>query len=195
LRLLGVVGAFAVISTIGNRTHGADVVIVGWVVLVLASLLLVPLHELGHLLAARFVGARAYAVDIGLEPWLLERTWAGVHWRIGKVPGGGVAYHGPCDGRFQRLRYVFIASGGVVMNLLVSILAFATGQHLSADPDRSLAVLVCYAIAMASALQFLNNLWPHAVESSAGRLKSDGAKIMSLFRGAPLDAQLMRAIR
>ncbi len=50
---------------------------------------LVLIHEFGHLLAARAVGARAVVFSIGLGPPLYAFRGAGQRWVLGAIPWGG----------------------------------------------------------------------------------------------------------
>lgn len=56
---------------------------------ILALILLVVVHELGHFLAARAVGVRATKFYVFFPPVLFKRTIGGVEYGIGAIPAGG----------------------------------------------------------------------------------------------------------
>lgn len=191
--LLALAGVLAAANLALGERHGFDLAMLGWAMFVGFNLLLVPLHEMGHVLAARLVGARTYAVIIGCEPWILDRELAGMRWRFGKTVGGGLTYHTPCEGAFRRLRTLVILSGGVAANLLIAFGAAALGAWLAQGRHPSILVFVLYVLAATSAFQFVRNLWPHTIESSVGKVRTDGARILQLLRGAPLERRFARA--
>jgi hypothetical protein len=176
-----------------GHAGGAEIWIFGLMLFLVFSQLLVPFHELGHVLAAHLVGARAYAVCVGDEPWYIDRTWRGIRWRMGLTLTGGLTYHGPCDGSHQRLRYIVIMSGGLVVNLLIAIVAYAIAMSHFKAPASPLAGLAFFILAATSAYQFVANLWPRQVTFSVGKVSTDGARILGLLRGVATDGQLLRA--
>ena len=56
---------------------------------VLALIVLVVLHELGHFLAARAVGIRATKFYVFFPPAIFKRTIGGVEYGVGAIPAGG----------------------------------------------------------------------------------------------------------
>lgn len=63
--------------------------------LLLALGLLVALHELGHLVAARLLGLRVERYTLGFGPPVLSWRWRGTEYALGAVPlGGSVRIHG-----------------------------------------------------------------------------------------------------
>ncbi|MCW2925017.1 MAG: peptidase [Thermoleophilia bacterium] len=60
-----------------------------FVLVVLALILLVVLHELGHFLAARAVGIRATKFYVFFPPALLKKKIGEVEYGIGAIPAGG----------------------------------------------------------------------------------------------------------
>ena len=194
LMMLAVAAGFATASLIAGDDHRFGLIFAIWALFVAFTVLLVPFHELGHVFAARLVGTRAYAVVIGREPWIVDREWVGMRWRIGSTVGGGLTYCGPIEGPRERLRRLVILSGGVVVNLLVAIGSARLAAVLSRTPGRSPIVFALLVLAAASAVQFAQNLWPRIIESSIGKIKNDGAKILALLRGAPLESKTASAL-
>ncbi|GDY01859.1 hypothetical protein LBMAG49_11880 [Planctomycetota bacterium] len=103
--------------------------------------LLIFVHELGHFLAARWIGVRVEVFSLGFGPRLLGFRYGGTDYRISAIPLGGyvaVAGQDPLDDRYspdQSLhekspggRMLFFA-GGVIMNLLFALIAFPIAFH------------------------------------------------------------------
>jgi regulator of sigma E protease len=97
--------------------------------------LLIFVHELGHYLAARFIGARVDVFSLGFGPRLLGFQRGPADYRLSLIPLGGyvaVAGQDPEDMRYpeeslQRKsvgqRFLFFL-GGVLMNVLFALVAF-----------------------------------------------------------------------
>ena len=60
-----------------------------YLVAILGLLGLVFVHELGHFLAAKSVGARATKFYVGFPPAIWKTTRKGIEYGIGAVPLGG----------------------------------------------------------------------------------------------------------
>jgi regulator of sigma E protease len=98
--------------------------------------LLIFVHELGHYLAARWIGARVEVFSLGFGPRMLGYRRGATDYRVSLIPLGGyvaVAGQDPGDQRFgsgQNLHQKTVGqralffSGGVVMNLLFALIAF-----------------------------------------------------------------------
>jgi regulator of sigma E protease len=98
--------------------------------------LLIFLHELGHYLAARWIGARVLVFSLGFGPRVLGFRRGATDYRLSLIPLGGyvaVAGQDPGDLRFagaESLQHKSVGqralffSGGVVMNLLFALIAF-----------------------------------------------------------------------
>ena len=98
-----------------------------------AIFVIVLLHELGHLVAAKRAGMEASVFSIGFGPRVWGRTWRGTEYRLSAVPLGGYVridameqtVNGPhgTTSRFDTYplgaRLVVIVAG-VVMNLLLA---------------------------------------------------------------------------
>lgn len=144
---------------------------------------LVFLHEIGHALAAWAVRAPAYAIILGRGPWILDRDFAGIRWRFGKILGGGLTYHEHSGEAGSRVRGVVITAAGPAMNLLVTAALCGIAVALPGTFEYSFGKVALVVIAAASLTQFFVSAWPHAVKTSAGKLPSDGARIIGLLRG------------
>jgi regulator of sigma E protease len=91
--------------------------------------LLILIHELGHFLAARWVGIPVQRFSIGFGPRLLGRTWGETEYWISAVPLGGYVMLAVEDEQAyfriplgKRLAFSF---GGPLANLLLPVLLFA----------------------------------------------------------------------
>jgi hypothetical protein len=167
------------------RGQGLGLVIVGFFLFLAALYPLTLLHEAGHALAARLVGTTAFAVVVGHEPWLIDRNVFGVRLKIAWLPSGGVTYHAPCSEPHAVARNITIAAAGPVTNLLIAVLASVAAAGMTGSFEHSIARFALVMVAVASSVQFIWNLWPHEADSIAGKLPSDGARILALLR-APL---------
>ena len=56
---------------------------------IVAILLLVSLHELGHLLVARWCGIKVLRFSVGFGKPFLTRRWRGIEWCLAPIPLGG----------------------------------------------------------------------------------------------------------
>jgi regulator of sigma E protease len=107
--------------------------------------IIIGLHELGHLLAAKGFGMRVHTYMIGFPPRIFSRVWRGTRYGIGALPFGGyVQIKGmEMDGEaadadsyaakpaWQRL---IVVLGGIMANLLLTFLLYTAintymGKH------------------------------------------------------------------
>lgn len=110
--------------------------IVGVVGALLAVGLLIVVHELGHFLAAKWLGVRVERFAVGFGPALVRWQWGQTEYVLGAVPLGGYvkmageesqsARRGAPDEFFGQSpgRRALIIVAGVVMNALVALASF-----------------------------------------------------------------------
>ena len=55
----------------------------------LAIVILVSLHELGHLLVARWCGIKVLRFSVGFGKPFLKKRWRGIEWCLAPIPLGG----------------------------------------------------------------------------------------------------------
>jgi regulator of sigma E protease len=103
--------------------------------------LLIFVHELGHLLAARLAGVRVEVFSLGFGPRLAGVVFRGTDYRLSLVPFGGyvmVAGQDPGDRRYPAREALhsksvgqraLFWSGGVLMNVLFALLVFPLVFH------------------------------------------------------------------
>jgi regulator of sigma E protease len=110
------------------------------VALVLIFSLLVFIHELGHFLAAKFVGVPVEEFALGFGRNLWKKEFRGTTYKLNLFPlGGYVQLEGedrkgdsPQSFHKQPLRNkIIVFCAGVVMNLLLAIILFAGYLHIS----------------------------------------------------------------
>jgi regulator of sigma E protease len=110
--------------------------------LVLGLSILVGLHELGHMLAAKWFGMRVERFSIGFPPTLFKFFWKGTEYQLGATPlGGYVKISGMVDESldtaslskdpepwefrakpaWQRL---IVMMGGIIFNIITGIIIF-----------------------------------------------------------------------
>jgi regulator of sigma E protease len=96
-------------------------------ILALLSLLIV-IHELGHLIAARLTGIPVAGFSIGFGPKLWTRRWGQVEYALRALPLGGFVMPAVADEEFReiplRKRLVFFL-GGPLANLLATLPLFS----------------------------------------------------------------------
>jgi regulator of sigma E protease len=96
-------------------------------VLVLLSLLIV-VHELGHLVAARLVGVPVASFSVGFGPKLWKRRYRQVEYSLRAFPLGGFVVPANDEREFNAIplykRLIFFL-GGPLANLLVTLPVFA----------------------------------------------------------------------
>lgn len=89
--------------------------------------ILIFLHELGHLLAARATGLPVTRFSIGMGPVLFSRTYNGVEWAFSALPFGGyVMFDGESEvyEKADPWRKIVTALAGPMANLVVGVILY-----------------------------------------------------------------------
>lgn len=145
-------------------------------------------HELGHLLAGRLVGFRAYLLIIG--PFRLERGEDRWHLHLNRrvALAGGLAGSAPTDTVALTRRMAVMIAGGPATSVISGLLALGAAwatQPQTFGPETSNGVVALTgalgAFGAASVLIGVATLVP----SRAGGFASDGARLLALARGGP----------
>lgn len=112
------------------------------IILVLGPVIFV--HELGHYLAARFIGVQVQAFSIGFPPKIFTRTRKGTKYSLGLIPFGGfvtlLGENGEEEsdprslGSKTRLQKAFVMISGVLMNLIFAIIILSIGYVVGIQP-------------------------------------------------------------
>lgn len=108
-------------------------VLAGVLAFLAALFVIVLVHELGHLVAAKRAGMEASVFSVGFGPCLWSRTWRGTEYRLSMVPLGGYVridameetvegHHGATTrfDTFPMSARVVVILAGIVMNLLLA---------------------------------------------------------------------------
>jgi regulator of sigma E protease len=85
------------------------------------------LHELGHFLAAKWLGVPAPLFSVGLGPVLFRRSWGGTEYRLSAIPFGGYVLFGRgenLEATTPRER-ILIYLAGPLANFLTALVIFA----------------------------------------------------------------------
>lgn len=168
-----------------------EVLVPAWLLYAASFYMLIVLHELGHALVANLVGAPAYGIHIGQQPWLIDRPIGRIRWRIGRHWRGGMTFHAPCEGRAATLRSVLITIAGPLTNIVVAFVALTLAGRgsLSGSPGW----LALFILGIASATLAVLSLWPRRMKTPFGEMRSDGANILRRLRGEKSNVPLERA--
>jgi Peptidase family M50 len=158
----------------------------------LAILLVLLVHELGHLLGGHLVGFRAFLLIIG--PFRFERSAAGWSMRLNTslALSGGLAGSAPTDTRDLRRRTAIMVAAGPLASILLALIAgfgaysFALTSTIATAPFlNALTFFTLITIAVMSAGIALVTLIPGR---TSGFL-TDGARLLRLLRGGPVAAR------
>lgn len=103
----------------------------------LAILILVSLHELGHLIVARLCGIKVHRFSVGFGKPLLKKNWRGIEWCLAPIPLGGYVKmldtrEGNVPPELQRfafdqqhpLKRIAVVAAGPLTNLVLAILLY-----------------------------------------------------------------------
>lgn len=104
----------------------------------LAILLLVSLHELGHLIVARLCGIKVLRFSVGFGTPFVKKTWRNIEWCLAPIPlGGYVKMVDTREGNVadEDLPYAFdkqhplkriaVVAAGPLTNLVLAVLLYA----------------------------------------------------------------------
>jgi hypothetical protein len=138
----------------------------------------VPIHECAHALAAKLLGLSLFRVVLGCGRLLLEFR-LGVPVEVRAVPLSGFVLVGHRTRRFLRLRAFLVALAGPLSNGAMLWLAFAfapPGEIVEGFGERLMPV---GAFAAANALVLFENLLPLKARTSLGSIPRDGLAMLA----------------
>lgn len=137
----------------------------------LVQWILIILHELGHAMAARFLGFSQIRILIGYGRALLHFRLFGFPWLINRIPIGGLAYATPAPSLLTRGKWILFVSGGLIVNAFVFIGSWLMiPQGALTDGQRSPLEVLFWA----NLLVIAENLAPRIVQTPLGPLATDG---------------------
>ncbi|MDO4433142.1 MAG: RIP metalloprotease RseP [Alysiella sp.] len=103
-----------------------------------AILLLVSLHELGHLIVARLCGIKVLRFSVGFGKPFLNKTWRNIEWCLAPIPlGGYVKMVDTREGNVDEadlpyafdkqhpLKRIAVVAAGPLTNLVLAVLLYA----------------------------------------------------------------------
>lgn len=156
-------------------------------------ILLLPVHEFGHALAARLCGWGIREVVIGTGPEWLRRPCLGSTLSLRAFPVSGHVSTRIGDLRFAAWKSAFIYAAGPGIEILLLLAVWlAAGNQLLA-PQTEPRLIAAQSFALAALLGIVFNLIPYPVRTADGDTWSDGLGVIQSLRTPPEDyARLKR---
>ncbi len=153
---------------------------------------LIVLHEAAHLLVARMVGFRVFAIHLGAGKIIHTARFLSLRWFLRQLPISGATIVGGLWMPQYRLRkfLIYLAGPGLHLVLMLVSLGILSGQLFA---QRTSALhLLAQAGFWINLLLLLGNLYPHKVATGLGVAGTDGWAMIHIFRVSPaeLDKQL-----
>lgn len=150
-----------------------------WLVVALA--LLVPLHELGHIIALWLTGGRLWGVRWGFGGDLLKWRWHGVAFYVGRNVFGGFTLGGFLGQKALRLRFALLLCGGVAANLaLAGLLWWQSDKQMRLLGD---GIFWSEMLILASLIQATAAVLPMRASVGPVKMPTDGAWMLQLLSG------------
>lgn len=176
LIVLGMIAAFvATVIDLDDGPRRGVFAMFAWLVLLL------PIHEAGHALAARLVGATIRRFVLGYGPVLLRREIAGVDFVLHAFPVQGFVSLDAIDG-LSRAARVFVYAAGVGAEAIAVGLALALfGADAVPDGPISVAHAITATGVAALAMSVFANLIPRTAllqPNGEGGEVNDGRRIL-----------------
>ncbi len=151
-------------------------------ILFVATVLSVPLHELGHAVAYWLLGGRVFSLRWGAGPTLLRRRLGSVTVLLGPNPFVGMAHGGFPTLRLIRLRFGLMVMGGVTANLMAALFLY---MRLDGWEWSALRTSLAWSevIILANVLLVIFSLFPRRAAIGAAAYPTDGAWLLTLATG------------
>lgn len=153
---------------------------------------LLPLHELGHAVAARLCGWSLRAIVIGSGgEWARVRclgTW--MSFRLWPVSGYVTPRIGDLKAAKWKDAFIYSAGPGVEA-LVLSAVWLALGEGLTRHSPE-LPVIAAQSLAIAVLIGLVFNLFPHTVTTENGEAWNDGQGIINSLRMSKEDYVRMK---
>ena len=134
----------------------------------LASILLIFLHELAHALTAHLLGFRVFAIHVGLGKVLFSRRIFGISWIVRLIPSSAVTLVAGPDMRRYRLRIFLIHLAGPAFHLMLIVLSLGMKLVFGVSGP-------WYGVILWTNIYLLGfNLFPHKAQVAVGSAGTDG---------------------
>lgn len=142
--------------------------LISWIVLLV-------IHELGHALAARFLGWGVSLISIGTGRILAKLEMAGMPIELRTIPLSGFVVPKVRDLTAPRLKqFVIYSAGPGIELLLVALITWAAGPAMLLQKTPDAGVIALQSFCVAALAGALLNLIPLPHHSSKGTGWSDG---------------------
>jgi tetratricopeptide (TPR) repeat protein len=155
-------------------------------------LTIVP-HELGHVLAARLLGWRVFAVVIGLGKQVFKFRLSGIIFSFHWLPIAGITQTAPTDTRWFRLKRFFVYLAGPMVNAAIAgiiLLIWSEAWHDFGLWGLPRPARLCF---LANLWVMAANLWPH--QSRTMKMAMDGKQLLKTFSRKKEDIEELLAMR
>ncbi len=186
----GAVGLYNIID------HPLDSV--GWPMflmfsLILARILSVIPHELGHALMARLLGWEVYWIQCGIGEYLFQFKLFGLPVQVHQYPFGGAAMIGSTSPVQFRAKQFLVSLAGPFTNLILCLVAWwalmAFGRHTALNFGNigqesiplDLASVFLGSIAIMNGVIFTYNIIPHRLDFVTQNKANDGMNVLTAF--------------
>jgi hypothetical protein len=149
-----------------------------------AFLIVIAIHELGHVSAGLLMNFEFKSITVGPLMWEKEQGRINFKWNKNVNTAGGLALCLPTGSHNLARRFAFYAAGGPLASIILAVTGFVLNRYIfNTDADSGTAVLIIKwfikEIAFLSAVIGLVTLIP----LHTGGFSSDGARIINLLKG------------
>ena len=142
-------------------------------------------HEMGHMLAARILRFEVFQVAFGFGECVWSGCFAGIPIVINKWPIGGITIAGGPDEKVIRLRRSVLSLGGPAVNVTMIAAYFWLTASLRGAERPNLLTAAGTGFLWANIVILGINLAPHYIQTSLGRVPSDGLAFFSALVAGP----------
>ena len=182
-------GAIALIVVCVNPADAG----MAWVVAVPAGFLAcwggaVILHEMGHLITARFLRLNPFGVLLGHGPTVWEGSLFGLHWTLKAVPTTGLVRTWPVPMPLLRWRMLLMVAAGPAVN---GVLAWLSAWLIWMPPHWWLragagdnVLLLLFPVFLINGFLFIGTIIPGHGRIDGFTYPTDGLQIIRLLLGS-----------